>query len=139
MSASIQSLVHRGRRQISRFLDAPESSAADMAEDERPLGLYQNADGGEVMFTTEGLRINRGNVIRYRDMAAARVIGEKADASRIELILADGSVVIADFDGGKERFRDVWEMLRLLDRIRAVVQRIRSQDSVAHPTPRGCE
>lgn len=122
MSTSIHSLVHRCRRHMPRFSDVPEPPATSLVEGEQCLGFYQNADGSGVIFTTEGLRLNSGTLIRYRDIAATRVVGDKADASRLELILADGLVEIAEFNGGNDRFRDVWEILRLLDRILAVVQ-----------------
>jgi hypothetical protein len=85
---------------------------------ESMFGCYENADAGSVLFTTLGLRPVGRYLIRYETICDARVIGEKHVASSIELTLKNGSVELVRFDGGEDGFRDVWTILRLVDRIR---------------------
>jgi hypothetical protein len=119
---------------------ADEAPSLSLKTGETTFGYYQNLDGSVVAFTSEGLHLERHGLVRYRDIVEARVVGDKATASRIELSLSDGKSVVAEFQGGRERFRDVWEILRLLNRICAVVpadDRIEAPDSERPPTPRG--
>jgi hypothetical protein len=123
MSVSISSLVQRCSRQMPKFFGADACSASNFITEEVPLGLYRNQDSDDVVFTSLGLRCGKRPLISYQLIADARVIGDKQAASQIELSLTTGESERVTFDGGNERFRDVWEILRLLDRIRSVADR----------------
>jgi hypothetical protein len=127
MSATIQSLVHRCQRQMNNFLPANEAPVIVYGKDEQVLGFYQNRGEDGIAFTSEGLRLNSQGLIRYRDITAIRVLGDKDKADHLELTLSSGAVEVVEFNGGSDRLRDIWEMLRLLDRIRAVVSATQSQ------------
>jgi len=107
---------------MPRFFGAEHAVAAELAEGEKPLGVYENESDASVMFTTNGLRIGNRPLVCYQNITAATAMGDKETAVRIELRLCNGVSEFATFDGGNGRFRDVWEILRLLDRIRSAMQ-----------------
>jgi hypothetical protein len=123
MSATISSLIHRCRRHIPRLLPADDCLPFILPADEEALGLYKNEAGDDVLFTTKGLRVGERPLLPYLYIEDARVVESGGAASQIELRLAGGGISQVEFDGGNERFRDIWEMVRLLDRIVSITNR----------------
>lgn len=123
MNATISSLIHRCRRHIPRLLPVDHCPPFILPADEVALGLYKNEADDDVLFTTKGLRVGDQPLLAYLDIADTRVLEGDGATSQMELRLVGGGINQVGFDGGNERFRDIWEMVRLIDRIISITNR----------------
>ncbi len=118
MTTSIESLVHRSLRNLENFKSEENSEAWPLLKEEKLIGVYFNKENDLVGVSTFGLRPLKNLLVRYSEIAEASVENSKNDAEEINLLLVDGRTLKVRFTGGSGRFRDVWEVVRFLDRAR---------------------
>ncbi len=131
MSVSIASLIARTKRGLPRLLVPENGRHAALDADGEALGIYRNQNDRPVVFTTKGLRAGKDRLICYEDIVGVGVAGEKHVACRLDLSLRNGSSQGVTFDGGNGRCRDVWEILRLVNRIRSAARFYEAEENPA--------
>lgn len=132
----IRSRAHRVLENLSNYRGISDSSEphllsqASFSPKEDILGIYENSPGAwqeAIIISDEGLRIflNAGwHFIPYADMCAVDV-PEAKDKQTVDLLLirlVSGSTIELPVRGGRGKLRDVWEFLRFLQRVHAIVQ-----------------
>ncbi len=84
----------------------------------RLLGRYVNTGhGGRIEIGTRGFCVPGIGPLPYSSIADVRTLGGKEDATELRVELRDGRAVQVTFDGGRGRFRDVFEASRFLSRV----------------------
>lgn len=116
MKSAIESLSHRSLRRLANFKKAFDGTKFDLEEGEDVIGIYYNSDSDFVAITTIGIRPSGTSLIRYDEMIKVWTEDDKHEASTISLRLTDGRTASIRISGGHQRFRDVWEVIRFLDR-----------------------
>lgn len=118
MKPSAKSLAHRILKGLKKYKSVAFEEMKKSSDQEEILGVYQNDNLSKTSFTTLGLRVEVDIFIPYDEIKEVRVLEPKHIANSISLVLLNEKVVGVEFDGGNGRCRDVWEIVRFLNRIR---------------------
>ncbi|MGH8081339.1 MAG: hypothetical protein ACREP7_12250 [Lysobacter sp.] len=117
--------AHRILKRIKVYTDLDGARSApglpEAGEGEALLGVYRNASGSAVLFTSVGIRIDRGggrwgDLVRYAELRSSQVM-QKGAAHEVVLRTDDGSFVMVPIEeGSAPRFFDAFAVLRFFDR-----------------------
>jgi len=93
-----------------------------LQEGEMPLGVYANQPGQcteNIVITNLGLHLLVDKIPAYVDYSQIKNIEtpNTKDADHLVIHLVDGRIVKLHIRGKHDRFRDVFEFLRFLDRV----------------------
>lgn len=128
----IKSRVYRTLRPLRNFyaggdhdiLIAPPGLA--LVPGDEILGVYVNVPGKRdhaIVVSVHGMYVDQSSTwtfVAYEDIAeVAAPDPEKRQARHIRLTLAQGRTLLLLVTGGDEKFRDVFEVVRFLDRVMA--------------------
>ena len=126
---SIKSKAYRILRPLSRYKPLNDYqlpydlSDLPRGEDEL-LGVYENVVGqrdSSIVFSTQGIYVDLTHHWTYVPYAHISTItlpeGDKHAVERIALQIAGGISLQIIVTGGEEQFRDVYEVLRFLQRV----------------------
>ncbi len=136
MAISVESRVHRTLRKLDRFkaihlwdqLPQLDQIASPLGDGERLLGAYENEPGCVdrlLLFTNVGVHCwmgNRWHSLKYVDIEAAEWPQEqKTEAETLVIERKDGSYLRLPVNGGSELGRDLFVVMRFIDRVVAYV------------------
>lgn len=126
----VQSRAHRILKDLSNYRDlsniTKEGVWGDLGlqEGEGIIGIYENVPDSlenAIIVTKFGLHIQRAGrwkFINYDEIENSFIpSGNKHKADRISITLVGGKEVFILIEGGNDKFRDVFEFLRFLDRV----------------------
>lgn len=124
---SVASWAHRALRGISRYhhcRDDPEycQRFASWAP-EAIVGVYENPPTAQlsmIVITEKGLYFSSAGGRECLEFASLRDVrgpAEKAVAMEVNLELLDGSSRVICIEGGDGKYRDVYSVVRFLDRV----------------------
>jgi hypothetical protein len=132
MSTSIESRVYRILNPLklftpcSRWEDAGIKGfrSPPLSENETLLGVYQNYPHSEnlcVAFTDKAIHVvtnGQWQCAHYAEIAMIQNPSDsKRNASHCDLITRNGQTYSVPILGGTDRFRDVFQVMRFLDRV----------------------
>lgn len=105
------------------------SQKVDLQIGEVYLGVYENIPDSledSITVTSLGLHTYRGGeweFLNYEHIESIRIPSRKEEAAELEIHLYDGYTTRIPVRGGQGRFRDAFEFLRFLDRVRDDIRR----------------
>jgi len=130
----LRSRIHRILKGLSRYSSLANESVIPqdfgehlLAQDEKVLGIYENSledITSNIFITTVGLYIfsNGWKRLEYGNIASAYVpLGENFDktlANTLVIRLRSGGDISFRILGEKGKTREIWDLLRFVDRIR---------------------
>lgn len=129
---TVRSRAHRALKSLNHYEDlsekGPPSEIAldeiNLNENEKLIGIYRNLGSSDtnIVVTELGLHTKQADewsFIRFNDIEEATAHPpDKHEADSILLLLRSGAEVAVPVTGKNGRFRDVFEFLRFLDRVR---------------------
>lgn len=125
--------AHRILRRLGSFhsdiekLEIEQQVRQIVRQEDTLIGVYENVntkDSQYIVIGLLGLYIlfeRQWRFIKYSDIKSLEVPGQKTAATGLLLTLLSGEEVWLSIDGGNERFRDVFEFLRFLNRVSSLV------------------
>jgi hypothetical protein len=127
-SPTVKSRAHRALRQLPRFTSQEAdlvryANVLRLGEEEEIVGAYQNPENlpkCDVVISSMGLYLIGDEVtesLPFSEILSATGPTEKTQADRLVLELRGGRSIGLPILGGDERFRDVFAVLRFLDRV----------------------
>ncbi len=124
---SVASWAHRTLRGVSRYhhcRDEPEYCQRFTSwAPEAVVGVYENpptAEPSAIVITEEALywpSAGATHCVEFASLRDVRSPDEKTAAAEIKLNLLDGSNRVIRIEGGDGKYRDVYSMIRFLDRV----------------------
>src|SRR5437868_5943809 len=140
---NVKSRVVRILKPLRRYRDqSPDSLMTSIAatrvglqEGEICLGVYENNPGcleDSIIVTNLGLHIYRSGeslFIDYGQIESIEAPSVKETADRLKIRLSNGAMKDLPIQGGQGRFRDAFEFLRFLDRVKDDIRRQRQSQS----------
>ena len=129
---TVRSRAYRTLRSLNHYEDLAEKEPLskialgeiDLEENEKLIGVYRNPGSSDtnIAVTELGLRAKEADgwsFIRFDDIEEATAHPpDKHEADSILLLLRSGEEVAVPVKGKNGRFRDVFEFLRFLDRVK---------------------
>lgn len=129
---TVRSRAHRTLKSLNHYEDFSEKEPSskipldeiNLDENEEIIGVYRNPGSSDtnIAVTELGLRAKQANgwsFIRFDDIEEATAHPpDKHEADSILLLLRSGEEVAVPVTGKNGRFRDVFEFLRFLDRVK---------------------
>jgi hypothetical protein len=124
---SVASWAHRALRGIPRYhhyRDEPDycQRFASWAREE-VVGVYQNptpAEPSSIVITDRGLYWPSADTMQCLEFANLRSVrgpGEKGGGAELKVELLDGTSRVIRIEGGDGKYRDVYSMVRFIDRV----------------------
>jgi hypothetical protein len=126
----VLSRAHRILKPLANFHEIEDSSIdinevidkVNLQEGEVLIGVYENRESDYVIVSNMGIRImNLDSIdfIDYRSIDKVEIPSgmEKMTLDRTHIHLGEGRIIKLYITGGNDKFRDVFEFVRFLDRV----------------------